>query len=185
VGRWGENHLHACWKNFVGVGAGAPGGIFDGFELQVNSTRWDPPYLETANDLPLWSGGRTTAYPPLSVGPTPYTRGDLRKMEYYLQMNTPGVPNGIWRVWDDGVLIRDVADVMYCEQYAGAQACESAATTPRPVIGGASRDAAYEIIECYWERLNSTMTFGGIAARNVPTNTQSADLLAMAVSGAP
>jgi hypothetical protein len=187
TGRWGENHYQAGWRG-NGTAANPPGGVIDGFGLQLNR-RWDAPYPTDANGLPIWSGDRYTEYPAnFSQGGAelPYVRGTAVKAEYYLQLNTPGVADGIFRVWHDGVLKRNETNVMYCERYASAQYVQNGGTVNMPVLGGSPRDVALEIIADKWAFLWSDTTFGGIQAMHVPDESHMwMRYLYLAVGGAP
>jgi len=179
--RSGENHFHGSWGLNTGV---LPGEISDCLGTQ-QQLRWDPPYLEDANDLPVWNSAGRNEYFPDRV-PITYTAGTTRKMEYYYELPTPGVANGIWRVWQDGILVKESTSVFSVETYYPASAVESAGAVPRPIIGGASRNAAYAASNPYFAGLWNEMTGGGAPGPNLlPENDMWSQISACAVSGAP
>ena len=45
--------------------------------------------------------------------PVWYTTEKWHKVEHYMQANTPGKQDGIWRMWIDGVLAADFNDILY------------------------------------------------------------------------
>jgi hypothetical protein len=48
-----------------------------------------------------------------NVGNKPVQAGQVHFYEVYLKMNTPGVPDGIIKMWLDGVLLHDHRDVVW------------------------------------------------------------------------
>ena len=51
--------------------------------------------------------------------PPPYERGEWMRREYYFRMNTPGDPNGIARMWIDGVLVTDIEGIDFGRDQIG------------------------------------------------------------------
>jgi hypothetical protein len=178
-GRLGDNHYHGCWDGPSGA-PGAPGEFMGTQQAKF----WDPPYTEDANDLPVWNLAGRNQYFPGRLPVVPYVAGQLRKMEYLMILPTPGVADGIWRAYQDGVLVKESTAGFFTEKYYSADSVRAVSGEPRPIIGGADRDAAYECLDNFFMFIDQNMVGGGAPSTQLlPENDMWTQILACAVSG--
>jgi len=84
-------------------------------------------------------GGDSLFYPGNTSGYL--VKGQYQTIEMFIQMNTPGNADGIWRAWVDGVLVADATALRYTNYPGAAQSVFSGALRFNGVRGGGDSSA--------------------------------------------
>jgi len=173
VGSLADNHFIGGFTTDFGDPTLTEG--IDGEFHYQGAQRWDGSTVD-GNGYPVWTAGRATSTPFAPC--TGFVVGEIIDEEWELVLNTPGVANGIYRYWLNGVLQRSATDKIYAEAYVSANQAQITVT-----VGGVSRNVALAVSEVKWGYMWQSFDYGG--GLKMPEDTIYTDLHKLIVAGKP